>query len=68
MKKDSWTPISKFSQKIEIECEMSHPPKQIGKCEALHMGRLLNEYGRNAADAFNFITITKEKSFCFVLL
>jgi hypothetical protein len=51
------------SQKVEIEHEMSHPPKQEEKCEILSIGRLLNGMWINASDAFDFITITKEISF-----
>jgi hypothetical protein len=52
-----------YSQEIEIEHEMLHPSKQKEKCEILNIGKLLNVMWINASDAFNFITITKERSF-----
>jgi hypothetical protein len=59
----SLQPSTITPQKIEIEHEILHPPKQEEKCEVLSIGRLLNDDWRHASDAFNFITITKERSF-----
>jgi len=45
------------------EREMLHVSKQKKECDVLRMGRMLNDDWRNGAEAFNFISMTKERGF-----